>query len=398
MKVSGQSQNSIALLSHLRWLSALAVVLSHVKQDLILKPGFTPTLLAHPNLLEKKDIFRPEGYGHAAVVVFFVLSGFLVGGKLIELAKSENIRLEWRGFFIDRVVRIFVVLWPALLLTFIVCFTLVTFLPNAPFVSAGRWAYDLEAPLSADLDLGKWSAAATLMNEIISPTLLCNGPLWSLSYEWAYYMIALAGVLVLRGYFSLGSVPLILYGLALLCLAALHQPDILFAGFSWVAGAVARAVYNHDMLRGVPFRILGVTLVLLVLALDHRHPLPDPVLGTALAFMIAHSDWKRWTFQSKLGDYLAAFSYSLYLTHFPMLLAVMGVLYAAGTLPPHPLHEGATALVIASATVLFLVLFSRSFAWMTEDRTVAIRRALLRISGSRPAAPVVAVGGAFTEN
>ena len=79
--------NSFDFLSHLRWVAALVVVLSHIHQDVLLEKGFVPEHNAIPTGLVAKHLFRLEGFGHAAVVVFFVLSGFLVGGKLIDLIR-----------------------------------------------------------------------------------------------------------------------------------------------------------------------------------------------------------------------------------------------------------------------------------------------------------------------
>src|SRR5204863_1384009 len=56
-----------------------------------------------------------SGYGHTAVVVFFVLSGFLVGGTVIR--SDRNGRWSWRGYVLQRGTRLYVVLIPALLLT-----------------------------------------------------------------------------------------------------------------------------------------------------------------------------------------------------------------------------------------------------------------------------------------
>ncbi len=52
----------------------------------------------------------------ALVVVFFVLSGFLVGGAVIERARGGKAFM--RNYLIDRTSRIYVVLVPTILLMF----------------------------------------------------------------------------------------------------------------------------------------------------------------------------------------------------------------------------------------------------------------------------------------
>ena len=158
---------SIPLLSHMRWVAALVVVLSHVQQNLLAKSGYVAYSIPTSGMLVTKDLLRPGGFGHAAVVTFFVLSGFLVGGKLTELSRSPTLGQEWPQFLIDRFSRIFVVAWPALLLTLIVLFGLLWLVPNAPFVQDGNWAVDLADPLTYDAVASRWIAASALLNELV---------------------------------------------------------------------------------------------------------------------------------------------------------------------------------------------------------------------------------------
>jgi peptidoglycan/LPS O-acetylase OafA/YrhL len=63
----------------MRWLAAFMVAISHIRQNILLDY----VNVKHPSILDKL-IFAVTAYGHAGVVVFFVLSGFLVGGLLIK--------------------------------------------------------------------------------------------------------------------------------------------------------------------------------------------------------------------------------------------------------------------------------------------------------------------------
>ena len=55
------------------------------------------------------------GQGHTAVIIFFVLSGYLVG-KHVYLAFNTG-RWSWREYAIKRLSRLWIVLIPALILT-----------------------------------------------------------------------------------------------------------------------------------------------------------------------------------------------------------------------------------------------------------------------------------------
>ncbi len=374
---------SVPLLSHLRWLAAFAVVASHVEQSILAKGGYVAATGPVSTGLETKPLLGGYGgYGHAAVVVFFVLSGFLVGGKLVELLRSPKLQTDWPSFLVDRFSRIFIVLWPTLVLNGLVMAALVRYVPGAPFVQTGHWTFDLTAPLTSDLAWSRWTAAAVMLNELLVPTLNSNGPLWSLAYEWSYYIIGLAAVLAYRRVFSPWALVVILYGVALLALSALNQPNILFAGLSWLAGVGARLVFNAEVLRGWLALGTGPVAFILVLTLDHWVTIPDPVLGLAVALMIAHPAWRRWRWGDGWGERLASFSYTLYAMHFPILIGIMGAMFAAGVLPSR-LPFNTAGIAIWTGVLAVLVVAARLFALMTEDHTVQLRRRLLLLLGLR---------------
>ncbi len=377
-----RATTSVPLLSHLRWAAAIVVVMSHVAQSILNKGGYVSYTGPLPTDLVTKPLLGYSGYGHAAVVVFFVLSGFLVGGKLLELAASAKLRSEWPGFLVDRFSRIFIVLWPVLLLNAAILTALVWLVPNAPFVHTGRWTYDLIEPLTADVSWSRWAGATFMVNDLLVPTLESNGPLWSLSYEWCYYIMGLAVVLCLRRVFSPWAVVVLVYGAALLVVSAYNQPNILFAGVCWLTGIGARLAFNAEVLRGRAVLVAGALSVILVLALDAVVVLPDPVLGLAVGFMIAHPAWRQWRFADAAGERLASFSFTLYAVHFPLMLGIMGVLFAAGALPSR-LPMNATGIGTVLAIIVVLVLAARAFAYVTEDRTIHLRRMLLRWLGLR---------------
>jgi peptidoglycan/LPS O-acetylase OafA/YrhL len=363
-------------------MAALAVVLSHVRQDVLSKSTFVLARNTSYSGLVPKQIFRAEGYGHAAVVVFFVLSGFLVGGKLIALAKGNDIRTQWRGFLVDRIARIFTVLWPAIALTAVVFLGLKTFAPTAPFFFDGNWAADLIFPVSSDGTFARWLAALTLFNELAAHTLISNGPLWSLSYEWSYYMIGLAAVLLARRIFSVGSLLVIGYAALLVALSLHNQFDVLFSGLSWGAGALSRIIFDKGYLTRPATQLAGIAAVGAVLIIYTHLPIPDVLLGLAIGFMIAHRNWTTLSWGGRFAEWAASFSYSLYLIHFPIMLGIMGMMYKMGIMS-QPLRPGISGLIIAGAVVVVLILTARGFAWLTEDRTRQVKNAILNLTGPR---------------
>jgi peptidoglycan/LPS O-acetylase OafA/YrhL len=59
--------------------------------------------------------YLATGLGHQAVMAFFVLSGFLVGGTVV--SRAECGQWSWIDYAITRMTRLWMVLLPALLLT-----------------------------------------------------------------------------------------------------------------------------------------------------------------------------------------------------------------------------------------------------------------------------------------
>ena len=93
-----------------RWLAALVVVLSHVRSMAF--PPFDQ--LTEVNLFLKVFYFSTS-LGHEAVMIFFILSGYLIGGEVMR-EMSDN-RFSWKVYLTKRVVRLYIVLIPALVLT-----------------------------------------------------------------------------------------------------------------------------------------------------------------------------------------------------------------------------------------------------------------------------------------
>src|SRR5665647_3965432 len=93
-----------------RFIAALLVALSHLR-------GFVFVdfySIDHPSLVWSAFYFA-TGFGHQAVMAFFVLSGFLVGGTVV--SGAEAAQWSWSDYAITRMTRLWIVLHPALVLT-----------------------------------------------------------------------------------------------------------------------------------------------------------------------------------------------------------------------------------------------------------------------------------------
>lgn len=115
------------------------------------------------------------GYGHDAVIVFFVLSGFVI--TYITSIKQST----FSNYSKDRLARLYSVVAPALLLTLILDFFGKYF--DASMYTGGH--YQSSDPVQ------RFLANIFFINEIwfSSWRAFSNGPFWSLSYEFWYYAI-----------------------------------------------------------------------------------------------------------------------------------------------------------------------------------------------------------------
>jgi peptidoglycan/LPS O-acetylase OafA/YrhL len=126
------------------------------------------------------------GFGHQAVIVFFVLSGFLISSTVI---RSHVLgKWSWRDYAINRATRLYVVLVPGLLFGFFW-----DRLGSWLFAVKGIYAHSL-TDLGAAVPLKNLTLGTFLGNLLFLQTILCetfgsNGPLWSLANEFWYYVL-----------------------------------------------------------------------------------------------------------------------------------------------------------------------------------------------------------------
>ena len=92
-----------------RGFSALLVCAGHLRNVALVDYGELPD----PGLFVK-FLYLLTGLGHQAVMVFFVLSGFLVGGSVLKAGSKFSVPT----YAISRLTRLWIVLLPALILTF----------------------------------------------------------------------------------------------------------------------------------------------------------------------------------------------------------------------------------------------------------------------------------------
>jgi peptidoglycan/LPS O-acetylase OafA/YrhL len=380
MKLLTLKYSTSDLLDTTRWVAAFAVVLSHTRNFLLLDWGE----VAHPSAGYAAFYFA-SGFGHIAVLIFFVLSGYLVGGKAFEALRDA--RFSPRRYLVDRLSRLYPPLLLAIGLTAVCDFVGITFFNTHGFYDNSIPITGVYAPISASLTGTAALANLFFLQTIASPTFGSNSPLWSLANEFWYYLIfpGVAAVISARARAALryaGALVLAALAIGLLPL------EMMVLGIPWLLGAVA---YLHAREGRAWQRVLAIAAFLLTICVMRQTAiLPGNLmvkdLAVAVAFAIAlwlHGRPRQHS--SRLPAALAGFSYSLYLIHVPIVFLLsavtLQVMQMSSKLQPSPATCGLCALfVVVAAAAAFLA--SR----VTEAKTPAIRQWVngLFESGAKP--------------
>lgn len=330
-----------------------------------------------------KVIYLFTGFGNEAVLVFFVLSGFLISSAI--LGRRASGTWSWRDYVIDRASRLYVVLIPGLL------FGLSwDRLGSSIFFSTGIYSHPLEnfgsAIVQARMGIGTFLGNLVFLQTIIVPTFGSNGPLWSLANEFWYYVlfpVVLAAAIAWKMRSILSAVAFTI----LAALAAVFVGWQILAGFIiWSAGTALVVAYSKWPLRSRGWLTLYALVSLLVLSacLAASRTGKLVALGSNLAVGIGFALFLFGVLQMKLGTtgtsyprvahVLAGFSYSLYVLHFPFLLFLRAWIVPSQKWQPDTAHL-ALGFVIGVATL--------GFAWLvslfTENKTRVARHWLRHV-------------------
>ena len=341
-------------LDWLRFGAAFMVLLAHVRVRVFAEYGaLDPASQGY----FAQALFATTRLGHESVLVFFVLSGFLVGGRATERALAG--RFRWADYAVDRVSRIVVPLLPA------VGFTV------AAMALQGT-------PPSLGYVLGN----LLQVQGLAVPTLTANGPLWSLPYEVWFYVACGALMVLFEARGLAAGVAAAAFGVAAVILVLL-EPVYLIC---WCLGAGAYHLRRSRLDRGeIVFALLLVALGVVISqlaagsrSLDLNVAGEDGQRGGALILCLGISLLIRNLSAASvaiprfdaLGGLLAEFSYTLYLFHYPLLflLAAYGL--------QQQTRVGPAELAVAAGLTAGCMAFSYVAYLLFEKHTSVVRRAI----------------------
>lgn len=326
--------------------------------------------------------YATTSLGSEAVIVFFVLSGYFVGGGV--LARLHQRRFRWFDYGSARLTRLWLVLIPTLLLTLIA-----DRIGGTVFAASSVYATpELYAGIPADPSYGVITLIGNVafVQDIWVPVYGSNQPLWSLAYEFWYYLLFPAAMVAVwpgqKLWMRVSGAALFVLG------CAVSWGDVLLLFPCWVLGALVAGMAPRilTLLHAMPgglrsgLRLAAFPAVLGTMIVAHEVAVPSRLsawfvaLVTAFAIALFVED-ARW--RPRVGRLLtpisqtARFSYSLYAIHMPIV-----VLLAAAIVPTPDSRWPMTSLsyLACCAVVIGISALAWAFALITEEQTDRVRR------------------------
>ncbi len=339
----------LASLDGLRGVAALVVVVCHVlaASSTTLADGFSRQGVDVATGSAEWWLLRTPLHivwaGGEAVVVFFVLSGFVLA---LPLARGG--RFSPRGYYPRRLLRLYLPVWGALL-----------------FAAALHAALPREADPAATWWLNTHTLDMTVREAVYNATLVYragfwafNSVLWSLRWE-VIFSLALP-LYVLVGARARGTAPMLAVAAAVLAVVALGERGSMQYLPIFMLGVLL--AFNEARLPALVARRrdrVGLPLLCLLMltsdwwaGLDERAAAPVVALGATLAVALAavHPAWRR-ALERPVSQWVGRRSFSLYLVHEPVVVTVA---FALGATPsPALLMVTAAPLALIAAALFY---------------------------------------------
>ncbi len=358
------------LITVLRGLAAVEVAAAHLRAQVF--PGLRG--MQDPTLWYQALAFF-TGFSHHAVVVFFLLSGWLVGGSLLNKLHEPR---AMTSYVVDRVTRLWIVLFPTFGLSLLIG-------AYTSAVDPGTVSYAIDNEYSVASFLGNLFG----LQGIAVLRFGGNFPLCSLSNGTWYYVLFLLLVVLFIGkskFFRCASIagclliamslagPIMLYFLIWLLGIGFSRIEITASArqrLALLCVAVVVAVYfrlteSDDALDEESFvqhLVFSLPILLLLSSLQFR---ADP---RSIQMRIA----------KKIGTALAGFSFTLYVIHVPFLILLRNVYppLREARLSPHDVADLGTYFIMLTGILVLSYLFHLPFEAQTHRVRSFIKRKII---------------------
>lgn len=363
------------ILDLVRGLAAFLVLIDHIHH---LYFGFEPQPLPGGSQpFGAWFFFVLTSAGMQAVVIFFVLSGYLISGSVFRALERNE--FTWRWYLTHRLVRLWLVLLPALLIGALWDSGTVAWQAHT-----GLHGWFSELRLTDPGHNLTWRGLfgnMFFLQTIRTSIFGSNRPLWSLAFEFWYYLLFPFALFAIRK-----GTPLrlrILYIALFVLTAAIAEHNVIALFPVWLLGtllsrltpprvnapwrAAAAVLYTpmifacvlwpfHSHLFKMDYALGLATLGFFWVMLSAQNKVPEPSWRDARSWRVA------------ISRLLGGFSYSLYLVHYPVIFFLAHLLAPSLPWPLDASHLFRMALIALAAL---------AYAWLisllTERHNDAVR-------------------------
>jgi peptidoglycan/LPS O-acetylase OafA/YrhL len=260
-------------------------------------------------------LLSPTSLAMESVAIFFLISGFLVGGQIWRNVCSDT--FQWKRFLVDRLTRLWIVLIPGLIISGVVANLIKHNFNSLKFSSA---------------DFSTIGCNLIFMMPTRCQPYASNESLWTLGYEFYFYLLFVFSVMLFKKNSSLNSKLLNTLGIA--AVLFVFSIELLSLFFAWFMGYLvfmfsSKSKHSQIETSGSNLHILAILLIIFgsvisnTLIQSEKHVIIlISIFGSFAIFLSAKSDTsqkKPRNVFTKLFDFLGRSSFSIYVFHLPVM-------------------------------------------------------------------------------
>lgn len=368
------TQEFSIILDFIRAVAASIVAFGHVRGGMF--PAY-PQLPLDNQTPINFFLFFITRLGMEAVIVFFVLSGYLVGGNaLIEFRKQK---FKFSSYIIKRLSRMYVVVIPALILGGICDIIRINFTSNQHLIE--------------NLSAINLLSNCFFLQAIVTPAFGSNLPLWTISCEFWYYILWALLILLAARFIEYITIKnkknaFLFIGILLVCIAVTSFIPFGFLKYFpiWILGAAIRLIPISKM-KDLSIKHIGLLVfstLILVVATAYSN-LKMALTGYYLVgvcfslLLILISSLNLQVFKAlflKIKNpvkLLSEFSFSLYALHYPFQLLIFSIITEIDLLRPPLKNADLQGWIYLSLIMLIVYMYSYIVYFFTERNTGYLR-------------------------